>query len=114
MSEVEPRVGYQTLGLVNQLRENAGWHDERLRCQTSPQLLRDAARRVEELEGALREIVSECRNGGYPNEIVATRMIERIEETALTALSEGSGSSRELAPPDESGDACGATERAEG
>lgn len=34
------------------------------------------------------------------------------EYASEAALSEGSGSSLELAPPDESGDACGATERA--
>ena len=43
----------------------------------------------------LKEIVEECHNGGYPNEIVATRMIERIEEIAMAVLAKAEGRTSE-------------------
>lgn len=49
------RVGYQTLGIVNQLRENAGWRNQAFACQTSPQLLTDAADLIERLTSAVPE-----------------------------------------------------------
>ena len=46
---------------------------------------KEAECRIKELEAALREIVEECQN----NPIVIDRMIDRIEETARTALDGG-------------------------
>jgi len=41
---------------------------------------------INKLRAALVEIVEECRNTGYGDPIVMERMIDRIEETACTAL----------------------------
>lgn len=84
--------------------------------------LQSQARRVEELEGALRSAHVQAENavfnlsqaGSIYDRDDCARAFQAIAECARSALSEGSGSSRELAHPDESGDACGATERAEG
>lgn len=52
----------------------------------NPTAILALAKSHEELREALTDILAQCHNGGYPNEIVATRMIERIEEFAIFAL----------------------------
>lgn len=54
--------------------------------QQSPQPDTEKLRLQLVLLGALKAIREECHNGGYPNEIVATRMIERIDEMAAEAV----------------------------
>ncbi len=46
------------------------------------------ASRARELESALRRILEHCANTGLPNEIVADRVIDRIDEEARDALKE--------------------------
>ena len=43
--------------LVDRLRRNSGWRDERFQCVTDPALLAEAANRIEELERQLAEAV---------------------------------------------------------
>lgn len=47
-----------------------------------------AEARAKRAERALSDIVDACRNAGRGNEIVAGRVIERVEEIALVALQE--------------------------
>lgn len=50
------------------------------------------AERAGALESALRSIADECANTGRGNEFVDARIIERVEEIAVEAIGNASGS----------------------